>query len=117
MKYTKKYVDYVTNELLKDVAGVRARAMFGGYGLYKDDTIFACVINDKVYYKVGESNMTEYVKAKSKPFTYKSNGKEYAMSYWLVPKKVLSSPKLLKEWTKKAVAVAVEARKVKRKRA
>ena len=64
---------------------VTARAMFGGYGVYKDGVIFGIIVDSELYLKVDESNRAEYEKLGSAPFVYRAKGgKELAMSYWKV---------------------------------
>ena len=45
-----EFVDHVL-ELMAPWAAVRARRMFGGYGLYRDTTMFALVADDTLYLK------------------------------------------------------------------
>ena len=101
------FVDYVVSDLLADVRGVRARAMFGGHGIYQNDTMFAIIVDDELYYKVGDGNRRDFETHGSKPFTYKSKGrKPVTMSYWNVPGEVLDDREILMEWTEKATSVA-----------
>ena len=36
-------------DLMAPLGAVRARAMFGGYGVYQRDTFFAIVVDDTLY--------------------------------------------------------------------
>ena len=105
------FVDYVVNDLLSEVEGVRARAMFGGHGIYKNDRIFAIIVDDELYYKVGDSNRRDYEKLGSEPFKYtaKNRRKPVTMSYWRVPAEVMDDLQVLEEWTDKAMQVARKA--------
>ena len=38
-------------DLMEPVGEVRARAMFGGFGIYQQDTIFAIIADDRLYFK------------------------------------------------------------------
>ena len=101
------FVDYVTGDLLGGVSGVRSRAMFGGYGIYKGDTIFGIIVEDELYFKVGDLNRKDYEKARSEPFVYTAKGsKRVAMSYWKLPAEVMDDSQTLTEWTEKAIRVA-----------
>ena len=105
------FVDYVVSDLLAGFQGVRARAMFGGYGIYKDDTIFAIVVNEELYYKVGSLNREDFEEMGSEPFRYDGKGKKpVTMSYWKLPSEVMDDFGLLEEWTKRALAAAAEKR-------
>ena len=104
------FVDYVVSDLLSGFQGVRARAMFGGHGIYKDDTMFAIIVDDELYYKVDDSNRRDFEKLDSKPFMYTAKGrkKPVTMSYWKLPAEVMDDLQILEEWTDKAVRVAVK---------
>ncbi|MEK7716517.1 MAG: TfoX/Sxy family protein, partial [Pseudomonadota bacterium] len=45
-----EFVEFVL-ELLTPIGAVRARAMFGGFGIYRGDTFFAIIVDDKLYFK------------------------------------------------------------------
>ena len=101
------FADYVVNDLLAGVEGVRARAMFGGYGVYKNDTMFAIIVEDELYYKVGDSNRKDFESRGSEPFQYLAKGKKrVTMSYWKLPAEVLDDRELLLDWTTKSLRVA-----------
>ena len=40
-----EFVEWVTGDLLAQMSGVTARAMFGGYGVYKDGVIFGIIVD------------------------------------------------------------------------
>ena len=101
------FVEYVVSDLLGGISGVRARAMFGGYGIYKVDTMFAIIVDDELYFKVGDLNRKDYEKLGSEPFVYKAKGgKKVAMSYWKVPAEAMEDLQVLEEWVEKSLRAA-----------
>ena len=101
------FVDYVVNDLLGEVEGVRAKAMFGGYGVYKGDTFFAIIVDDELYYKADTSTRKDYEKCGSEPFSYsRKDKKAVTMSYWKLLAEVMDDRQELLEWTDKAVRAA-----------
>ena len=104
------FVDYVVQDLLAGLRGIQARAMFGGWGVYKDGSIFAIIVDDQLYFKVDDTNQSQYKKRGSKPFTYESRGKSIAMSYWEVPADVIDDREEIVRW-------AEESHRINRKRA
>jgi DNA transformation protein len=74
--------------------------MFGGYGLYQDETFFGIVHNGRLYFKVNESTVAAYCKHKMKPF--RPNAKQTLKSYYQVPLEVLENADELREWAKTA---------------
>lgn len=110
---SQEYCDYLT-DLLTPWGEVTFKAMFGGYGLYRQGKIFAIVVEDTLYFKVGDSNRMDYEAAGSTPFTYESKGKPVAMSYWQVPVDVLDDTDTLCTWAEKAYQVALQSKTKKR---
>lgn len=85
-----EFVAYVIGDQLAELSDMSARAMFGGFGLYRDGTIVGIISEDELYLKVDESNVEEYKALGSAPFSYtKKDGKSYEMSYWKVPAEIL----------------------------
>ena len=108
---------FIVDQLTRVVAGVRARSMFGGVGIYAGDIFFALIDNDILYLKVDDSTRQDFVRAGCGPFRPYGDDRE-SMQYYSVPVSVLEDADALAVWGKKAIAVAVAAkgRKKKRKR-
>ena len=101
------FVDYVVDDLLGEVGGVRARAMFGGHGIYKNDTMFAIIVDDELYYKANASTQKDFKALGGEPFKYsRKDKKEVTMSYWKLPAEIMDDRPALLEWTEKALGVA-----------
>ncbi len=96
------FVDYLVQDLLSGLEGVKARAMFGGHGLYLDGDIFGIVADDTLYFKVGDSNRRKYRDAGSRQFTYTNRGKEVALPYWEVPPDVLDDREQIALWAQES---------------
>lgn len=93
MPKTSEFAEWVTGDLLAGMGHVTARAMFGGYGVYRDGVIFGIIVDDELYLKVDASNRAEYEKLGSQPFVYSAKGgKKLTMSYWKVPAETLENP-------------------------
>ncbi len=104
MPVTKEY-RAETMQTLNQVTEVTDRAMFGGVGLYSEGLFFALMDNDKLYFKVDDSNRPDYEAAGTGPF-YPFGEESMIMQYYEVPESVLDEPQILREWIDKAVAVA-----------
>jgi DNA transformation protein and related proteins len=95
-------------EQLAGVESVRARAMFGGIGLYADDVFFGILAADALYLKVGDSNRGQYEAegmTAFQPYAYKP----MTMSYYQVPARVLEDGDELTAWARASVRVAARA--------
>ena len=101
------YADYLLNDVFSSLKGIKAKRMFGGYGLYQDGIIFGIIADDELYFKADDRNRPEYEARGSKPFTYEAKGnKRIALSYWQLSAEVMEDRDLLAEWVKRAVAVS-----------
>jgi DNA transformation protein len=92
--------------------------MFGGHGLYLDDVFFALIAYGRLYLKTDGQTRGDFIKAKSKPFSFESSRKGLVVtSYWQCPDTVLKDARKLRSWTMKALDAArrVKAARPKRK--
>ena len=113
MAVSTEYRDYVM-ELLAPLGPVSSRAMFGGLGLYYSDTMFALVADEVLYFKVDDANRGDFEQAGAGPFEYQAKGgKRAVMAYYQVPAEVLEDTEDILVWARKAVDVALRARKPK----
>lgn len=107
------FAQYVQDDLLAEF-DVRARAMFGGYGVYKDGIFFGLIADDELYFKVDETNKVIYQKYGSEPFTYsKGKNKPVTMNYYVVPADIIEDEKTLLQWANTAYEIATIAKKSK----
>jgi DNA transformation protein len=80
--------------------------MFGGYGLYFNNVIFAIIISNELYFK-SHPELAKYFAAQgSSPFTYEARGKSVTMSYWKVPIEVIEDEEALSIWFSKSILAA-----------
>ena len=112
MGFTPQYRVEV-EEKLSAVAPITTRAMFGGVGIYADGAIFALIAEDKLYFKVDDLNRADFEAAGMGPFfPYDS---PTPMGYWEVPSSVQTDATELKVWVDKALAVAEQAKRKKKR--
>jgi DNA transformation protein len=86
---------------LSSLPGFRSRAMFGGFGLFVNDQIFACVDQDRLYFRVNSETRPDYEAEGMSPFEYAPG--QVMASYYEVPKRVQRDDVLLREWAMNAV--------------
>lgn len=101
---------------LTPLGPVRARRMFGGFGIFVDDLMFGLIARDRLYLKVDDGNRPSFEAAGSRPFTYEGKSKPVEMSYWLVPDAVFDDPAVLIDWAEAARQAAQRAKKPKSRR-
>ena len=102
-KATGAFVTEVVS-LLAELGEVRAKAMFGGYGLYCGSTFFALIAHDRLYFKVDDDSRGEYAARGTGPFS--PDPGETMKSYYEVPRDVFESDEELVRWARRAVAAA-----------
>lgn len=110
-----EFVDYLV-ETLQVLGEVRARSMFGGFGIYAGDTMFALVADDVLYLKADEENVQRFKDQGSEPFYYERNGTRHAMSYWRAPEDSLDDPDELVSWARLGVDASLRKRRGTKKR-
>ena len=90
------------------------RAMFGGYGLYRDDCIFAIIADDRLYFKADAVTRLAFEAKGLRPFTYVAGAKRVSLHYFEAPPEVFEDPEVMQVWAQQAYAVALRSKKVKR---
>ncbi|RPJ38002.1 MAG: TfoX family protein [Deltaproteobacteria bacterium] len=110
-----EFVEYLL-DLLADFGPVEAKAMFGGYGIYKQNRMFAIVIDDTLYLKTDEKTNAGFEARGLKPFTYQRNHRKISLSYRQAPEEALEDSRAMRYWAEKAYAAALRASSKKRKK-
>ena len=104
-----EFVEFVL-ELLTPLGAVRARAMFGGFGIYRDDNFFAIIVEDKLYFKTDHVTRGEFTVRGLSPFTYTTRGKSISMQYYEAPPEVFEESEAMQYWAQQAVGAAIRAK-------
>ena len=96
----KSFKDFILDQL-RGIDSVEAQRMFGGYGLYQDETFFGILHKGRLYFKTDESTVREYRKRKMKPFT--PNAKQTLKTYYRVPPEIIEDADALRSWAIQSV--------------
>lgn len=97
-------------ELLECLGPMRARRMFGGWGLYQGDVIVAIVAFERLFLKTSAETRPRFEAAGCEAFVYDAKTGAVAMSYWSAPAEALDSPPLMQPWARLALQAALAAR-------
>jgi DNA transformation protein len=100
IKRDDSFKDFVLDQL-QELDDVEAPRMFGGHGLYQDETFFGIIYKGRVYFKTDEINAADYRKRKMKPF--RPNAKQTLKSYYEVPVDIIEDKDQFCDWAKKAI--------------
>lgn len=101
-------------EQLEHVGSIRAKSMFGGVGLYCNEYFFALIAEDRLYFKVDDSNRPDFEAMNMEPF--RPYDDDRTMGYWEVPVDVLEDVDELGAWAEKAVAITKKSKQKKKRK-
>jgi DNA transformation protein len=102
-------------ELFDPLGSVRARRMFGGWGLYVDGLFIALVAWDTLYLKADADSQAAFIEAGCAPFTYVREGRPVTLGYWSAPEAALDSPAAMAPWARRAMDCALRQRAPRRR--
>jgi len=90
---------------------VRAKAMFGGHGLYQGKSFFGIIFQGRLYFKTDATSQRDYTAHGMGPFVYDMKGRRVTMSYHEVPTDILESRTDVITWANRAVQAAAKSKK------
>ena len=100
------FKEFVLDQL-RALPELRAKAMFGGHGLYSGANFFGILTEGQLYFKVDEASRAAYAERGMKPFTYAKAKKVLAMNYYEVPPDILEDRELAVAWANQSIRLAV----------
>jgi len=92
-------------ELFAPFGPVVIKAMFGGFGVYADELIFAVCAGGEVYLKCDGETRDAFIAAGARPFVYEARGKTVALPYYSLSEEAFDDEAALRRWC----ALALEA--------
>lgn len=87
---------------------MKSRSMFGGFGVFCNETMFALVVNDKLHLRAGAANEEELKALEMEPYVYKKRGFPVVTKYYAVPHVWWDQSELLMQHAVKALSIAQE---------
>jgi DNA transformation protein len=112
MPFTPGYRAEVERKLAL-VAPVESKVMFGGVALYSQGLLFALIDDDKLYFKIADSNRPDFEAAGMPQFVPSPGARP--MAYFELPPGLVDDPDRLRPWVDKAIAAAEATKKPKKK--
>ena len=98
-------VDHL-EELFAPLGGVSFKRMFSGYGIMKDEVMFALIASDVLYFRADDPAAGRHVAEGAAQWTPTMRGKVMAMPYWQAPERLLDEPDEFADWAREAFAIA-----------
>jgi DNA transformation protein len=102
-------IDYL-HEVFDAFGPIRARRMFGGWGIYHDGLMFGLYAAGRLYLKTDAHNVAQFEAAGSEPFTYLQRGKVVKLSYWSAPEIILDERDQARMWGRSAYEAALRSK-------
>lgn len=109
MALDNSFKDYILNDVIAFLGNVRAKAMFGGYGIYWHESFVALIADGELFTKSNAELKVKYCTLGCHPFSYaKKDGKLAEMNYMSVPEEVLEDRELLRERFSESLDLALQ---------
>ncbi|MBI4658573.1 MAG: TfoX/Sxy family protein [Verrucomicrobia bacterium] len=107
---TDSFKDFVLDQL-SGLPRLRAKAMFGGYGLYQGDRFFGILMDGRLYFRTDAQSRSAFVKLGMGPFVYEKARQIVAMNYYEVPPAVLENRDEIVAWATRSIQCAATSRR------
>ena len=109
-------------DLFAQFRPVTVRRMFSGAGSFAEGLMFGLVVDGAIHLKVDETNIADFEREGSRPFTYargKTSGHltRHALPYWRLPERLYDDPDELAVWAGRAFVIAERKKLVPRTQA
>ncbi|MCL9782375.1 TfoX/Sxy family DNA transformation protein [Vibrio sp. S4M6] len=72
-------------KLFEPLGRIKSRSMFGGYGIFVDDTMFALIANDQLHIRADDMAAKEFKTLGYKPYVYTKKGLPVVTKYYALP--------------------------------
>lgn len=72
-------------KLFEALGNIKSRSMFGGFGLFADETMFALVVNNQLHIRADQKTSSDFEKQGLKPYVYKNVAFQSLQSTTLFP--------------------------------
>lgn len=106
LKNTLKFFDHLGK--------IKSRSMFGGFGVFCDDAMFALVVNNSLHLRAGKESEIEFIKMGMTPYTYTKRNFPVNTKYYVIPDFWWEQPNVLMNYAKQALLIASEDKKEKK---
>jgi DNA transformation protein len=77
--------------LFEQFGKVKSRSMFGGFGIFVDDAMFALVVNNTLHIRSNDSTVEAFKAAGYQPYVYKKRGFPVVTKYYALPEELWGS--------------------------
>jgi DNA transformation protein len=104
------FIDYL-HDVFSPFGVIRTRKMFGGYGVYHNDVMFALVAEGTLYLKSDETIETYFKQRNLQQFEYSKANKPVKMSYFAAPEEIYEDPDQAVLWAQRSYEAGMRSGK------
>ncbi|MCE0496274.1 TfoX/Sxy family DNA transformation protein [Vibrio salinus] len=97
--------------LFESLGEVKSRSMFGGFGIFVDDVMFALVVNDLLHIRADKHSKDAFNEDGFKPYVYSKKGFPVVTKYYALPHSYWSTPEIIFSLAKNAFLFAKSEKK------
>ena len=95
------------HDVFASLGPVRIARMFGGYGVYHDDLMFALVVREVFYLKTDAQTLPHFEAMALPAFSFERQGRKMTTSYRQAPETVFEDRQAAALWARRAVEAAL----------
>lgn len=103
-----------TLQLCNSLGKIKSRSMFGGFGIFCNDTMFALVVNNALHLRAAKQNESEFIALKMSPYTYTKRNFPVITKYYEIPNAWWEQTDLLLNYVTQALDIASNDQKEKK---
>ncbi|MFG0606877.1 TfoX/Sxy family DNA transformation protein [Vibrio mimicus] len=92
--------------LFEQLGRVKSRSMFGGFGIFVDETMFALVVNETLHIRADDATIEKFKLQGYEPYVYKKRGFPVVTKYYALPEDCWSNPTSILTEARAALEVA-----------
>lgn len=104
-----------TLNLLGNLGDIKSRSMFGGFGIFSGNTMFALIVNNKLHLRANQKTEQEFKQAGLQPYIYKKRGFPVTTKHYAIPEIWWSDPQKIIDQAKYSLKAALEDKSNKEK--
>ncbi|EOD9426212.1 TfoX/Sxy family DNA transformation protein [Vibrio harveyi] len=98
-------------KLFEALGNIKSRSMFGGFGLFADETMFALVVNNQLHIRADQQTSSDFETQGLKPYVYKKRGFPVVTKYYAISDDLWDTTDRLIEVAKQSLETAKQEKK------
>ena len=103
-----------TLKFFDSLGKIKSRSMFGGFGIFCEDAMFALVVNETLHIRAGKETEIEFKNNGMRPYKYTKRNFPVTTKYYAIPHAWWDQSELLMSYAKNALFIALDNKKEKK---